>query len=104
MLDSTHVLHSRAVTLVAGADTVDVLDRAAITEAAGPHPLFAGVGRIRVTGLPPIAVRQDGGRVRACGGGACASLAGGMVTREGNVVRLVRAPAVRPATGPATTP
>ena len=45
------VLHTRQLTLGNGADVIEILDRAALTEGVGPHPLFNGVRTTTITGL-----------------------------------------------------
>jgi hypothetical protein len=56
------VLHSRFVKLGNAAGTIEVLGRAALTEGQGPHPLFQGVRRLTVTGLPGAPPVPSGGR------------------------------------------
>lgn len=45
------VLHTRHLQLSGGGGTIEILNRAALTEGAGPHPLFNGVRRIVLTGF-----------------------------------------------------
>jgi hypothetical protein len=56
------ILHTRWVKLAAPSGSVEVLDRRALTESAGAHPLFEGVRRLTVTGLPeePRVSNSDG--------------------------------------------
>lgn len=51
-LGEGEVLHTRWLQLGNAAGTVEVLDRQALTEAAGAHPLFTGVRTVTVAGLP----------------------------------------------------
>lgn len=51
LLTLAHVLHERWLRLGNDAATLEVLDRAALTEAAGAHPLFEGVRWLEVAGL-----------------------------------------------------
>ncbi|MCI0401950.1 MAG: hypothetical protein L0212_00320 [Acidobacteria bacterium] len=51
-LGGTDVLHTRFLKLGNSFASLEVLDRRALTEAAGAHPLFNGVRRLTVTGLP----------------------------------------------------
>jgi hypothetical protein len=46
------VMHSRWVKLGNAAGAVEVLNARSVTESAGKHPLFDGVRRLTVTGLP----------------------------------------------------
>lgn len=52
VLGKTEVLHGRWIKLTSALGNVEVLDRPSLTEAAGDHPLFRGVRRVTVTGLP----------------------------------------------------
>jgi hypothetical protein len=64
------VLHTRFVKLGNDAGSIQVLGRASLTEAAGAHPLFNGVRRLTVTGLPSapdLNVRGDTVFVNAAG-------------------------------------
>jgi hypothetical protein len=49
------VLHSRWLRLGNAAGSIEILDRAALTRAAGSHPLFNGVRELTITGLPGAA-------------------------------------------------
>lgn len=51
-LGSGEVMHSRWVKLGNAAGVVEVLNARSVTESAGKHPLFDGVRRLTVTGLP----------------------------------------------------
>ncbi len=69
-LDARNVLHTRWVVIGDGADRLEVLDHAALTEGAGEHPFFSGVRRVLITGLPdePEIEEADGGvTLRASG-------------------------------------
>ena len=61
-LGESRVLHTRWLKLGNGAGTMEVLDRASLTEGAGPHPLFNGAKRLVVTGLSaePVLVEKEG--------------------------------------------
>jgi hypothetical protein len=50
-LSATEVLHARWLVLGNGGSRLEVLDRSALSEGVGPHPLFNGVRRLTVTGL-----------------------------------------------------
>ncbi len=52
LLAPGEVLHSRFVKLGNSAGSVEVMGRAALSVAAGTHPLFSGVRTLLVTGLP----------------------------------------------------
>lgn len=65
VLEPGAVLHSRFVRLGNGRGHIEIFDWESITIASGDsHPLFAGVGELRVTGLtkPPL-IRQENGRI-----------------------------------------
>jgi len=51
-LGGGRVLHTRWIAMQNAAARIEVLDRASATESAGAHPLFNGVRRLVVTGLP----------------------------------------------------
>lgn len=85
------VLHGRWLRLEGQGGSLEVLDRRALTEAVGPHPLFTGVRRVMVTGLPD-APRTDSadGRLRLEAEGLTAELPGATLERDGRrwTVRL----------------
>lgn len=90
-IDGERVLHTRWLVLGHDAARVEVMDHAALTTAAGEHPLFQGVARLVVTGLsgPPEIVRE-GDVVRLRAPVLEAEVRGGSVERSGReiVVRL----------------
>lgn len=59
------ILHTRFLKLGNSLGSLEVLDRYSLTEAAGEHPLFNGVGQLTVTGLPaePAIKENDGGLI-----------------------------------------
>lgn len=63
---SGEILHTRYLQLSGKAGTLEVYDRAVLTEAAGAHPLFNGVKRIVLTGFTTKPELKDG-KVRAEG-------------------------------------
>ena len=79
-LSDDEVLHTRWLRLGGQAGTVEVIGRAALTRAAGAHPLFSGVRALVVAGLPeePV-VETAGGRVTIVADGVRASFAGASV-------------------------
>ena len=79
-LSDDEVLHTRWLRLGGQAGTVEVMGRAALTRAAGAHPLFSGVRALVVAGLPEEpAVEEAGGRVTIVADAVRASLAGASV-------------------------
>ncbi len=58
----TEILHTRWVKLGNATGSVEILNRASLSEAAGDHPLFSGVRKLTVTGIPaePAALDKDG--------------------------------------------
>lgn len=58
-ISAGEVLHSRWIRLGNAAGSVEVLGRAALSEAAGEHPLFNGVRRLVVGGLPDAPLVRD---------------------------------------------
>jgi hypothetical protein len=72
-LGGGEILHTRWVKLAAASGSIEVLDRRALTESAGAHPLFEGVRRLTVTGLPEEPrVSDSGGYVSIRGPGLTA--------------------------------
>jgi hypothetical protein len=85
------VAHARYLELGNRSGTIQVLGAAALTEAAGAHPLFEGVRAVTVTGLgsEPV-VTTEGGVLTIRAEGLTADLRGAVVTsREGRSVVLL---------------
>lgn len=83
------VLHTRFLKLGNDSGAIEVLGRAALTEAAGAHPLFNGVRTLTVTGLvsEPVITEASGG-VTVAGDGVTAELRGATVERTGQTVTV----------------
>jgi hypothetical protein len=78
------VMHTRWLKLASHCGTLEVLGRAALTAAAGSHPLFGGVRTLTLTGFeaePVVAWREDELRVSAAG--FRAQLRGALLRRDG---------------------
>ena len=88
-LSPSYVLHARALTVGNAAGKLDLFGLAAITEAAGAHPLFQGIKRVVVTG-PVEAVEKDGA-VELHAPGLQGRFTGATLAREGERT-LVRLP------------
>ncbi|MDX2206085.1 MAG: hypothetical protein SFU57_00425 [Gemmatimonadales bacterium] len=89
------VLHTRFVKVGNDSGAIEVLGRAALTEAAGVHPLFNGVRTLTVTGLAGEPVITDAnGVVTVAAEGVTAELRGSTVERTGQTV-TVRMPSRR---------
>jgi hypothetical protein len=83
------VLHTRFLKLGNEAGSIEVLGWAALTEAAGRHPLFEGVKRLVVTGLPARpAVEERDGIVTLRADSVQAEFRGARVVREPTGLRL----------------
>lgn len=89
------VLHTRFLKLGNETGEIEVLGLAALTEAAGEHPLFNGVRTLTLTGLAsePV-ITEANGVVMVNAGGAKMKLRGGTVERTGQTV-TVRLPSAR---------
>ncbi|HEV8580223.1 MAG TPA: hypothetical protein VGX68_14235 [Thermoanaerobaculia bacterium] len=88
-LGKGEVLHRRWVKLGNGDSTIEVLDRESLTEGAGEHPLFNGLRRLIITGLPDEPkVRQEGGFLVLDAGGVTAKLKGAVAETSGSVVKI----------------
>lgn len=88
-LGKGEILHRRWVKLGKGTDTVEILDRESLSEGAGEHPLFNGVRRLTVTGLPEEpGLQREGDVLVIAGGGVTAKLKGATAEKEGPVLRV----------------
>lgn len=76
MLGSNEVLHSRWLKLGNGSGAIEVLNHASLTQGAGAHPIFNGIRRLTVTGLPEPKVAENDGKVTFEAGGVKGSFAG----------------------------
>jgi hypothetical protein len=83
------ILHRRWVKLGNDGSSLEVLDREALTRAAGDNPLFNGVRDLQVTGLPAEPkVRQEGDFLVIEAAGVTARLKGAKVEKGGGVDAL----------------
>lgn len=96
-LSASEILHTRWLKLGNSSGSVEVLGRRCLTEASGRHPLFEGVRRMTVTGLPgePLA-RETGQAVRVTADGVDLEFRGARLTRSGQTM-VVTVGAKRPA-------
>jgi len=77
------VLHTRWVKLGNRTGSLEVLNARAVTEAAGKHPLFEGVRRVTVTGLPKEPdVRESGAELTVEAAGVNARFSGARWERK----------------------
>ncbi|MBA3891510.1 MAG: hypothetical protein H0X64_13365 [Gemmatimonadaceae bacterium] len=83
------VLHTRFLSLGGSGATLEVLGHAALTRAAGAHPLFNGVREVVITGLKfdPVPARTDSSLV-VTHEGLRGEFVGGTVERNGDVVTV----------------
>lgn len=87
------VLHARFLRLGNGAGHLEALDTGAadveaLTEGAGPHPLFNGVQRVVLAGLAEPEVSEVGGTVAVRAPGFRAEFREASFTRSGHVVTI----------------
>jgi hypothetical protein len=88
-LGKGEILHRRWVKLGNERGTVEVLDRESLSEGAGEHPLFNGLRKLTVTGLPEEpGLQREGDSLVIASGGVTARLKGAMAEREGSVLRV----------------
>jgi hypothetical protein len=89
------VLHTRFLKLGNETGEIEVLGRAALTQAAGEHPLFNGVRTLTLTGLTsePV-ITEANGIVTVKADGVTAQLRGATVARTAQTV-TIRLPSVR---------
>lgn len=108
-LDGGEALHTRWLKIGNSKGAIEVLDRSALTEGAGEHPILNGIRRLVVTGLaePRLEERDDALRITA--DGVSGELRGARWTREARTirVRIVAAPTAsspRPCPSRASSP
>jgi hypothetical protein len=78
------ILHTRYLKLGNDAGAIELLGRASLSEGAGAHPLFNGVRRLTVAGLPSEpAVEESAEGVKITAGDLKAEFRGARVSREG---------------------
>lgn len=90
-LGGTEVLHTRFLKLGNSSCSLEVLNRRALTEAAGAHPLFNGVRRLTVTGLPAeptVNVPGEGHKVVVKAEGFQAEVQNTVVDQSGKTVTI----------------
>ena len=84
------VLHTRYLKLGGAAGSIELINRHSLTEGAGEHPLFNGVRRLTVTGLPAEpSVTVSGGKTNITADNLKAEFTNANVTRS-NQTLLVR--------------
>jgi hypothetical protein len=94
-LASAELLHTRHLKLGNDAGAIEILGRAAMTEGAGEHPLFNGVRRLVVAGLPTEpAVEESADRIRITAADLKAEFRPARLSREGRTltVQLLKPP------------
>ncbi|MEA2690731.1 MAG: hypothetical protein QOJ16_118 [Acidobacteriota bacterium] len=89
-LGEGEVLHRRWLKLGNGEAELEVLDRDALTEAVGPHPLLQGVRRLTVTGLvEKPEVHERAGWARLDAPGFTAKLKSATIEVSGHELRIM---------------
>jgi hypothetical protein len=92
MCSAAEVLHTRWIKLGNSSGSIEVLDRHCQTEGAGKHPLFEGVARATITGLPSKPrIEETDGAVEISEKGLTLTLRGARVTRDGQTVTITLA-------------
>jgi hypothetical protein len=89
VLDQRHVLHTRWVAVSVGETRAEARGRTAMTRGLTGHPLFAGVDRFRVTGIPEPEIVQAGDTIRITGEGLTLTSVGASLERDGQEIRVV---------------
>ncbi|HLL75652.1 MAG TPA: hypothetical protein VK421_10350 [Pyrinomonadaceae bacterium] len=88
-LTAAELLHTRHLKLGNDAGAIEILGRAALTEGAGEHPLFNGVRRLSVVGLPAEpAVEESAGRVKVTAADLKADFRSARVSRDGRTLTV----------------
>lgn len=81
------ILHTRFLKLGNSLGALEVLDRYSLTEAAGEHPLFNGVGQLTVTGLPAKpTIKETEGTITFTAEGFRAEFRSAQVERSGKTL------------------
>jgi hypothetical protein len=83
------VLHMRWVKLGNASGSIEVIDRRALTESAGKHPLFEGVRRVTIPGVasePEVRESSEGISIRAAG--VNVDFRGARASRDGRVITV----------------
>lgn len=96
-VDVNDVLHERWVKLGNARGAVEVLDRPSLSTGAGAHPLFNGIRKLLVTGLPerPLVTGAEG-EVTVVAAGVSARFRGATIVPAGDRVVVVRLPGASP--------
>lgn len=89
VLDDRHVLHTRWVGVGNDRMSAEVRELNAMTRGLPGHPLFAGIDRFRVTGLPEPDVSREGDTLRITAQGLTLSAVGVALEREGQAIRVI---------------
>jgi hypothetical protein len=89
-LSDTEILHSRFVRLGNADGAIEMLSHAALTTGKpGEHPLFAGVRRVEIAGLPDRpTVRDSAGTLIVSGAGLTARFRGAKADTTGNTITI----------------
>jgi hypothetical protein len=88
-LTASEVLHTRWIKLGNASGSLEVLGRRCLTESAGRHPLFEGVARATVTGLPSeLQVEETTGAVRVSADGLTLEFRGAQVSRANQTLTV----------------
>jgi hypothetical protein len=82
------VLHRRFLQLGNELGNLELMGRAALSTAAGEHPLFNGVRAVTITGLDEDVVREVPGAVAIEGNGIVGEFRAARVERDGTTVRV----------------
>src|SRR6185369_6768280 len=102
-LGGVEVLHKRLLQLSNDRGTIEVLNRDALSEGAGAHPLFEGVRTLTLSGLTAEPkVTRDGETVKIEAEGFTATLKGALVDKSeanGSLVRITWPPDPPPSAG-----
>ncbi|MCA1631326.1 MAG: hypothetical protein LC785_15835 [Acidobacteria bacterium] len=86
---ASEILHTRFLKLGNAAGSVEILSRGSLTEGAGRHPLFNGVRRLTVAGLPSEpTVKTEGERVRIDAQGLKGEFRGARVSRDAQTLTV----------------
>ena len=88
ILGGLKTLHTRAVRLRNSHGHLDVTDETTLTKGAGAHPLFDGVQRVELTGLPEPSVEEDYNGIRVHAGGLNLRFSDATLSRSANSILI----------------
>jgi hypothetical protein len=92
-LSASQVLHTRWIKLGNSSGSLELLGRRCLTEGVGKHPLFEGLRRATIAGLPSEPrIEETDGAVKISENGLTLDFRGARVARDGQTVTITLRP------------